>query len=213
MIPELENVSGAYYADISEPVKPMEVVSEGRDSINATKFVLDGVDGADVKIAVIDVGFRGYLDLQNRGELPRNLITIDFANNQQPINSAVGDNHGSACAEIIYDIAPGAEMYLCKIGNNIAVFQIALNWCASSSINIVSCSVGMDTPLSFMAGGGDLDHDIDAGLVLSVVAAGNQANHTWFGDFQNSGTNYNLFPNRSEWLNVNVPVDADITLM
>ncbi|MDR3195692.1 MAG: hypothetical protein LBT58_02765 [Endomicrobium sp.] len=110
LIPELEKVSGVYYADISDHVKPMETVSEGRDAINATKFVLDGVDGTGVKIAVMDTGFRGYLDLQNRGELPPsdNLIAIDFTALRQPINSAVGDTHGSACAEIVYDIAPGS---------------------------------------------------------------------------------------------------------
>ncbi|MDR2818584.1 MAG: S8 family serine peptidase [Endomicrobium sp.] len=216
LIPELEKISGAYYADISDHAKPMETVSEGRDAINATKFVLDGVDGAGVKIAVLDKGFKGYLDLQNRGELPRNLTTVDFTNSQQPVNPSVGDTHGSACAEIIYDIAPAAEMYLLKVDNQVN-FQNALAYCSLNSIKIVSCSIGFDVPESFMAGGGRIDTDIDTNFTsnkfLSVVAAGNEADHTWFGSFQNSGTSYTRFPNGSEFLNVNVPTDADITLM
>jgi subtilisin family serine protease len=216
LIPELEKVSGAYYADISDHAKPMETVSEGRDAINATKFVLDGVDGTGVKIAVLDRGFKGYLYLQNRGELPRNLSTVDFTNGQQPINSNVGDIHGSACAEIVYDIAPAAEMYLLKVDNGVN-FQDALAYCSDNNIKIVSCSIGFDVPDSFMAGQGGIDANIDKNLkdnkFLSVVAAGNEANHTWFGNFQNSGTNYTMFPNGSEFLNVNAPTDADITLM
>lgn len=213
---ELEKISGAYYADISEHANPMETISEGRDAINATKFVLEGVDGSGIKIAVLDKGFKGYLDLQNRGELPRNLTTVDFTNGQQPINSAIGDIHGSACAEIVYDIAPAAEMYLLKVDNK-TNFQRALTYCSTNSIKIVSCSIGFGIPESFMAGGGSIDTDIDTNVAdnkfLSVIAAGNEADHTWFGRFQNSGTNYTRFPNGSEFLNVNVPADADISLM
>jgi subtilisin family serine protease len=216
LIPELEEVSGAYYADISDHAKPMETVSEGRDAINATKFVLDGIDGSGIKIAVLDKGFKGYLDLQNRGELPRKLTTVDFTNGQQSINPSVGDTHGSACAEIIYDIVPAAEMYLFKVDNQVN-FQNALAYCSTNSIKIVSCSIGFDVPDSFMAGGGGIDTNIDTNLTdnkfLSVVAAGNEADHTWFGSFQNSGTNYTKFPNGSDFLIVNVPADADITLM
>jgi hypothetical protein len=118
----------------------METVSEGRDAINATKFVLDDVAGAGIKIAVLDKGLKGYLDLQNRGELPRNLTTVDFTNGQQPINSAIGDIHGSACAEIVYDIAPAAEMYLLKVDNQMN-FQEALVYCSTNNIKIVSCSI------------------------------------------------------------------------
>jgi subtilisin family serine protease len=194
----------------------METVSEGRNAINATKFVLDDVDGAGIKIAVLDKGFKGYLDLQNHGELPRNLTTVDFTNGQQPTNSAIGDIHGSACAEIIYDIAPAAEMYSLKVDNQ-TNFQKALVYCSNNNIKIVSCSIGFDVPDSFMEGKGGVDTDIDTNLAdnkfLFVVAAGNKANHTWFGSFQSSGTNYTMFPNEGEFLNVNVTADADITLM
>jgi hypothetical protein len=228
LIPELKSISGVEYADISDPVKPMEIISEGRNAINATKFVLDGVDGEGVKIAVIDIGFRGYAYLQSRGELPRNLITADFSaissypNPVPPIDSATGDTHGSACAEIIADIAPSSEMYLLKIGsndNNSIRLQWALKYCQDNNIKIVNCPIGVSVTPSFISGEGAIDTFIDARLAdnsfLSVVAVGNEADNSWFGSFQNSGpgSNFTRFPNGSEFLNVNVPTESDIDLI
>ncbi|MDR3195693.1 MAG: hypothetical protein LBT58_02770, partial [Endomicrobium sp.] len=108
-------------------------------------------------------------------------------------------------------------MYLCKVSNPVE-FQTALDYCSDEGIKIVSCSVGFGVPLSFMAGHSGVDNSIDDGLdknkFLSVIAAGNEADHSWFGIFQKSETsNFTKFPNGSEYLNVNVPADADIILM
>ena len=62
-------------------------------------------------MGVIDLGFVGVPSLQNRGELP-NLSYRDFTR-EGIFTETV---HGSACAEIVHDIAPDAEIYLYKVG-------------------------------------------------------------------------------------------------
>ncbi len=86
-----------------------DAVSEGVAAINAVTFRdYHGADGTGVKIAILDQGFAGYPTLQLSGELPATVTTLSFRTDG--VVDGITD-HGTACAEIIYDIAPGAEYY------------------------------------------------------------------------------------------------------
>jgi hypothetical protein len=90
------------------------------------------------------------------------------------INSAQGDRHGVAVAEIVKDMAPGAELFLATAGTT-AETQAAIDWFVQNGVHIVSRSLG--APYD---GPGDGTGPLDA-VVDSATARG----ITWF----NSGGN------------------------
>ncbi|MDR3256082.1 MAG: S8 family serine peptidase [Endomicrobium sp.] len=217
LIEKLEEIQGVIYIDISEDVQLMETITEGRDCIKATKFVLDNIAGEGVKIAIIDEGFAGYDKLQQKGELPvaQNLITKDFTRTPpSEIDPTLEtEKHGSGCAEIIYDIVPKAKMYLLKIKEK-TDFDGAYTYCTSEGIDIVSASLGWSFSGCFMDGTSEIDEIVDARSknILSVFAVGNEGNTSWFGSFQDDGTGekYTKFPSGRNYLEVNVPLSVKI---
>jgi hypothetical protein len=74
----------------------------------ATAWHAKGFTGKGVKIAIIDGGFVGLADRQAAGDLPANVITQDICGGK--IGTA--DSHGTAVAEIAYEMAPDAQLYL-----------------------------------------------------------------------------------------------------
>ena len=52
-----------------------------------------------------------------------------------------GTEHGTACAEIIHDIAPEAEIYLIKIGTNLDLEEAAM-YAIAQGVDIISTSLG-----------------------------------------------------------------------
>ncbi|MDR3112916.1 MAG: S8 family peptidase [Endomicrobium sp.] len=180
LVPQLESVSGAKKIDISFPAKLLSQ-GQGIGLINASQY--DG--GYGVKIAIIDVkepggGFLGYKKLQARGELPKTVTTKDFTRTgNPPIEDAyeLGD-HGSACAEIVYDVAPGATMYLLEI-DEIPSFENAYDYCVNEGIKIASVSLGWTKEMIDDVGYGvsEVAVIVESATiygVLSVVAAGNE---------------------------------------
>ncbi|HEX3087139.1 MAG TPA: S8 family serine peptidase, partial [Ilumatobacteraceae bacterium] len=90
------------------------------------------------------------------------------------INSPMGDRHGVAVAEIVKDMAPGAELFLATTATT-AETQAAIDWFALNDVHIVTRSLG--APYD---GPGDGTGPLDA-VVDSAAAQG----ITWF----NSGGN------------------------
>jgi hypothetical protein len=119
-----------------EPV-PMAATSEGVNLVGAAAFHAQGITGAGVKIAVIDVGFAGLSASQARGDLPYSVITRDFTGT----GIDTGLSHGTAVAEIVYDIAPGATLYLVKIANEVDLDN-AVTYCIGEGVNIIVHSLG-----------------------------------------------------------------------
>ncbi len=171
---------------------PQGVVSEGVALTDSDSFHNLGYYGAGVNIAVIDVGFKGAAEAVANGDLPGNAIAYahDFTGNGLETEYY----HGTACAEIIYDMAPRARMYLLKISTDADILD-ALDYCINNNIDIISFSLGTNG-----TGPGDgtgfLDEAFDearANGILAVAAAGNNGNTTvdgitlgvhWKGDVQ-----------------------------
>ncbi|HEC63000.1 MAG TPA: hypothetical protein ENI38_01220, partial [Candidatus Acetothermia bacterium] len=101
-------------AKVRLPYRPeITATSEGANLVGASAFHAQGIRGAGVKIAIIDVGFVDYTVSQAHGDLPPTLVTHDLTGS----GVASGYRHGTAVAEIVYDIAPEATLYLIKIAN------------------------------------------------------------------------------------------------
>lgn len=90
------------------------VASEGIDLTNANNWHAAGYDGTGVHLAVFDFGFTGWATLQANGELPggTSLITHDFSADYDFSPDTADYEHGAACAEIAYDMAPGVTLHL-----------------------------------------------------------------------------------------------------
>ena len=92
--------------------------------------------------------------------------------------------HGYACAEVIKDLAPEAELHLVRV-NGVTTFENAVNWAIREEIDLISMSMSFYND-SFYDGTGimaKLADQLAAAGVLLVTSAGNSALQHWQGEF------------------------------
>ncbi len=175
---KLTQVDGVQFVRLPIEPKPL-VVSEGVERIKASVYSNRGFTGRGIKVGVIDLGFVGAPSLQNQGELP-NLSHRDFTGEglfQQGHLSESARVHGSACAEIVHDIAPHAEIYLYKVGNIVSL-ENAKDAAIQEGLDIVTVSLSWRWGTGFGDGTGLASEIVDDAFqnnVLWVNSAGNYA--------------------------------------
>ncbi len=186
--------------------------TEALDDINADNWHNAGIYGQNTKIGIIDVGFIGYNTLKGI-DLPTTIIAKNFVDGESDSQLESYSEHGTACAEIVYDVAPGATMYLAKIYTNIDL-QEAASWMQANDVDIISTSLGFYnlTPGDGTGGLADTVTQADNAGILWVTAAGNDRLRHWGGLFSdpegngihnfNSGQEINFFGpgDGSAWL-------------
>ena len=166
-------------------------ISEGVGAANATTWHAAGYGGSGVKVAIIDSGFEGYTSLLGT-ELPASVTARDYTG-----EGIGGDVHGTACAEIVYDMAPGAQMYLSKISTTVQL-STAVNDLIEDGVHIISMSVGwaLDGPGDGTGYLADIVKAARSDGIFYAVAAGNEARQTWSGQYvDHSG--YHQWPDGS----------------
>jgi subtilisin family serine protease len=170
-----------------EPVRAVAeaVRGEGIGASGAASWHRSGLRGAGAKIAVVDLGFRGWRDSRRNGDLPASTVAVDFC--QGRLDGAMAVNHGTAVAEIVAEMAPAARVYLICV-QTVAALGQAKNYARAQGIHIVNHSAswfnvgrgddsgGPDTPTGIVA-------DARAAGILWVNAAGNRAEQHWSGAF------------------------------
>ena len=168
----VNNVSGVEYARLPRKFFPCSVTSEGVSLTGAGDFQEADIIGTGTKVAVIDVGFKGLPEAQSTGDIPYNVTTLDYTGKGLQTQY----KHGTGCAEIIYDMAPDAELYCIKVTDEVDIYN-AFNYCIDNGIDIISASIG-----TFGIGPGngtgalsDLCNDARENGILVVAAAGNHA--------------------------------------
>ena len=102
----------------SYPHQPSAVTSQGVAITGGADMQALGNTGAGVKVGVIDMGFASLSTAQASGDLPANLSIVDYTG-----TGTGGINHGTNVAQIVYDMAPGAQLYLAKIGTDVQLQQ------------------------------------------------------------------------------------------
>ena len=155
------------------PIRPKlhSLVSEGAANIKAQVYSNRGFTGRGIRVGVIDLGFVGAPSLQERGELP-DLSHMDFTGDGIFTETV----HGTACAEIVHDIAPDAEIFLYKISNDVNL-EIAKDAAKEEGLDIVSVSLSFPV-MGFGDGTGPACRIVDDAFqnnVLWVNSAGNYA--------------------------------------
>ena len=165
---------------VRRPYRPhaqQVVLSEGGALIKAYDNYLEGVRGQGVKVAIIDGGFKGADELL--GNMPASWWYFDYTGEGI---YAGEDVHGTACAEIVHDVAPEAELYFYKVGDLVDL-QNAKDRSIRDSIDIISHSIGwFGTGIGDGRGEAcDIVNDAADNGILWVNSAGNDAQSHYYG--------------------------------
>ena len=167
---------------------PDVTVSKGVKCINADKQHSLGTTGKGVKVAIVDFGFAGYEDLLGT-ELPENVTVMSFRADGDITGG--GEIHGTACAEIVHDVAPDAELYLVNYDGYSYQLEGVVNYSILEEVDIVSHSAGSTTGLF---DGDDypctiIDDAVFRHGLIWINAAGNSAQRHWEGIFNDADSN------------------------
>ena len=206
----VDNVAGVSYVRLPIIPHPTGVVSEGVYLTDASFYQESGYQGQNTKVAVIDLGFLGFLAAQNSGELPDGLVTKDFTGEGLDANTT----HGTDVAEIVHDMAPQAQLYLIKIADEIDL-ENAKDYCISEGVDIINHS-GAWFDTNFTDGTGlicGIADDARSHGVLWVNAAGNWAKKHYQGFFLDSDDDgWHDFGSGEKTNAIQVPQKEDIYL-
>ena len=180
-LPALSRLAGVGF--VREPFRPYlrSTISEGAARIGARVKHVDRVRGQGARVAVIDAGFKGADRLG--GDMPESWRYRDYTGK----GIYAGDDHhrhrhGTACAEIVHDVAPEAELTLLKVGDLVDL-ENARDFCIREGIAIISHSLSW-LGTGFGDGRGPACDIVDAaaeGGILWVNAAGNEARSHYTG--------------------------------
>jgi subtilisin family serine protease len=154
------------------------------------------------KVCILDLGFKDYEQLLGT-ELPQTVTVQSFREDEDIEADQV---HGTACAELVHDMAPGSELFLANIEYHSDTWD-AMNWALQQGVDIVSHSLS-----SYFAPGdgtgpmNDLAKQIrDAGMVW-VSSAGNKAESHWSGTFNDPDNDgWHNFADNDEILDFFIP--------
>jgi hypothetical protein len=174
--------------------------TEALNAMNAPAWHASGQIGAGVKVGVIDTGFMGYAALLGT-DLPAIVTTRNFVDGESPGQVDGTTQHGTACAEIVYDVAPGVQLYLAKVSTNFDL-QEAVQWLESESVDIISTSLTWYnvTPGDGTGEFADLVQDARNHGILWVTAAGNDREDHWGGPYTDAnGDGFHEF--NGNWVN------------
>ena len=180
---------------VRKPYRPHpQVLSKGASRIGALANHSAGVKGQGVKVAIIDEGFKGARHLP--GDMPARWQSFDFTD--EGIYTDDESVHGTACAEIIHDVAPEAELTLLKVGDLVDL-ENAKDLCIREGIDIINHSM---TWYGTGIGDGkglacDIVNDAADNGILWVNAASNSAKSHYFQPWSNPDSN------KDRWHNFN----------
>ena len=110
------------------PVPQGSIASEGMQPMGVLPFHCTGQVGNGVTVAIVDSGFDLWAEAQAQGELPKSAA-------QPP---KIGSSHGTACAEVVADVAPGALVVPVSVGSVASLQAWAADTLQSSKISVIS---------------------------------------------------------------------------
>jgi hypothetical protein len=204
-----ETASGNYSSQksniiISEPAN----CSGGRDLLGICALHAQNFTGEDITIAIIDYQF--YTDRLSERELSKDRIAKfeeDFSEHER---------HGTACAEIIGEIAPNATLIMINSDTSEQGFKEAVDELLGLNrpIDIVSCS--LDFPYSLFDQSDcfcSIIRNLTENGTIWINAVGDEARGHWHGVFRDENDNdlndfglgeeaLQVFLSRSDYLEV-----------
>ena len=177
-IGDIANVDGVMRLSVPRVATAKEATSEGVDAMFANSDWHDqGLTGRGVRVGIVDIGFDGYKSLLG-GELPDS-VNVDGLRDDWDY-----DNHGTAVAEIIHDVAPEAELFFYSFETEMEYRNLILSLADSGEVDIVNASIGFDNV--WHADGtspyAQVVDELEASGVFYVAASGNEGGSYVSGD-------------------------------
>ena len=163
---------------------------EALGAMNVSAWHDAGYTGAGVKIAVFDLQWFGAeADPDELGDVETHDCwfhesCIPPMDTWRPRFGFEQGVHGLACAEVIRDIAPDAELHLVRV-NGRTTLENAVAWAIREDIDVISMSLSFFSR-SFYDGTGPINRmmeDLALADVLMVTSAGNYARGHWTGRY------------------------------
>ncbi len=160
------------------------VVSQGVIGSEIEAWHGAGWTGRGTKIGILDSSFTGYAALLG-AELPVSVTTASFHFEGLERGS---NSHGTAVAEIVHDVAPGAELVLVNADSD--HLSDAVDFFITEGVDVINLSGGWSVgPFDGTAEQDvQVNRAIDAGIVW-VNAAGNEADQHLGGTYQDGDSN------------------------
>ncbi len=161
----------------------LAAVSEGVAAANADTWHTAGWRGQGVRVAVIDGGFQGY-PARLGSDLPAQITVKNFVDGQPDSEVNATTAHGTACAEIVHDMAPQAELFLLKISTNVDLNE-AVDYAISQGVDVISTSLTFTnaTPGDGTGQFATMAQKARNAGILWITAAGNYRETHWSGGF------------------------------
>ena len=160
--------------------------SDAAQAHGALAWHVAGLRGQGVKVGIVDVGFDGYAKAQLDGHVP-----VPFAVrclSQIPselVDCPLASDHGTAVAEALMDVAPGATFFLAQV-SSVHDLQKAVLWLVSKDVDIINMSLawrwdgpGDGTSPLFFSPLRIADYAVSRGVTW-INSAGNENYLTWF---------------------------------
>ena len=210
-IKEIANDPSVQYIRLPLRPCPAAITSEGVEVIGADKVHAEGIKGDAVKIAVIDLGFQDYT---TNPEIPlANIVeAISFRANA---DIEAGESHGTACTEVVVDVAPNASLYLYNFDTGVE-FGNAVDHAIVQGVDIITCSIGWVNAGGYDGTGFicDIVNNAHTNGILFVESAGNYANRHYEGTYTDTdGDDFHEFGPGDEVLTLGtLPAGTPITL-
>ena len=183
------------------PYAQQETWSEGGRLIKAYDNYFEGVRGQGVKVAIIDDAFKGADQLAL--DMPERWWYFDYTGEGIYAGESA---HGTACTEIVHDVAPEAELTLLKVGDLVDL-ENAKDICIQEGIDIINHSMGwFGTGIGDGRGRAcDIVNDATDKGILWVNSAGNDAQSHYYGfwsddDSDHDSNNWHNFSPEDEVL-------------
>ena len=167
----------------------VQATTEGVAVMNADTWHAGGYTGTGVKVVIIDLGFEGYNALKG-SDLPNSIVAKNFVDGESDAEVDGTTKHGTACAEIVYDIAPGAMLYIAKVNSTVDLEE-AVDWAKANNADVISMSLAFFNTSPGDGTGGliDLVQDARNAGILWATAAGNYREMHWGGAFNDPDNN------------------------
>ncbi len=152
--------------------------------------------GTRAKVAVLDGGFSGYSSRLGT-ELPSSVTTRSF---RADGSITAGESHGTACAEIVYDMYPEVDLYLVNFSTDLQMHN-AVTWLINQGVDVISYSIGWWNA-GDGRGNGPITEDVKRAAAAGIIwcnSAGNSAEEHWEGTFNGAGNRWHDFATNYEY--------------
>jgi pSer/pThr/pTyr-binding forkhead associated (FHA) protein/subtilisin family serine protease len=181
----------------SDAVLADGIQGEGVSITGAEEWHAAGFTGQSIRVGILDLGFDGYRSLLGT-ELPESVVSASFIYGKEPDES--GEVHGTACAEIVHEMAPDAELYFAAYDSTLVGMGQAVQWLLSQGVHIITNSTtGVVGPMDGSDEAAALVDEAVSSGVLWVNSAGNAAEEHYRGVFTDTdGDGLHEFPDGTE---------------